>query len=131
MRDDLIDRNGFTIQQAIESRPYIAEDEFDTLAWIVYGGTNSFGLEGEELVEFARRCIHALLDAGAKPFVNASFQTPEFHPTGQWGTGRDEITENIIADWQAQGGGELEWGEYPFAFVEHYYPDGWPPTDDG
>lgn len=120
-------RNGRSMNEFIEGRLERADEEFDSLDTIIANAKDEFSPTHDQLVEIVRHCIHRLVDAGARPFTDDSIGSPpEFHPTDKWGTTRDEITEAIIADWQDHPIGELDWGRYPFAFVEKYYPDGWP-----
>ena len=126
MIDQKIGWMGVSVAEGILGSVGRARDEFETLDAIIVRGIDLFYLEGNDLVEFVRRCIYALLDAGARPFTGPIDSPPSFHPTDEWGTTREEIADSLIREWQRKGGGELEWWSYPFAFVEDYYPDGWP-----
>ena len=127
MIDGRISLNGVPVELRIEGSIERARDEFETLDCIVDNGITSYEFEGDDLVEFVRRCIHAMVDAGAQPFDgDIGGVAPDFYPTDKWGRTREEIADALIAEWQRQGGGELPFWSYPFAFVEDYYPDGWP-----
>jgi hypothetical protein len=127
MIDGITAPDGETIEEAMGAWVYRARDEFETLDAIVESGMRYWRFEGDDLVEYVRRSIYALVDAGAQPFAGQiGAPAPEFYPTERWGRTREAIADALIAEWQRQGGGELPFWSYPFAFVEDYYPDGWP-----
>ncbi len=68
---------------------------------VVPAGRDGFGLEGDALVDFVRRAIHALLDAGAVPVRGGKGTGYEWLAQKQYGTTRDEITEAVIQEWLA------------------------------
>ena len=70
--------------------------------WHLVPRAKSFGLEGEASVDFIRRCIHALVDAGAKP-VRGAGKPNAWILQPQYGADRYEIAEAVIAEWKAQG----------------------------
>ncbi|GGD94577.1 hypothetical protein GCM10011390_11670 [Aureimonas endophytica] len=127
MIDGRMSLDGTSVEDRIEGSVYRARDEFETLDAIVTNGIRSWQFQGDDLIEFVRRCIYAMVDAGAKPFDgDIGGVAPNFYPTDRWGTTREDIADSLIAEWQRQGGGELPFWSYAFAFVEDYYPDGWP-----
>ncbi|WP_156381404.1 hypothetical protein [Aurantimonas sp. Leaf443] len=87
--------------------------------WGLIIDAHAFGLEGEWKIEFIRRCMRSLLNAGAVAVDLTGETYPLFKATTRWGTEREEIIEAIIADWQARGGGDLDWGDYPFTWPEN------------
>ncbi|GGD93258.1 hypothetical protein GCM10011390_10040 [Aureimonas endophytica] len=91
--------------------------------WNLLGFARGLELEGLARMDFIRRCLRSLLDAGAVPVEPTIWAWPRFRPTDRFGIERDEIVENVIADWQARGGGDLDWGEYPFSFPENFEID--------
>ncbi|WP_156386335.1 hypothetical protein [Aureimonas sp. Leaf454] len=126
MIDGRLSLNGTPVEVVIGWWAYRARDEFETLDGIIESGMRAFQFRGDDLVEFVRRSIYAMIDAGAKPFAgDIGGVAPDFYPTDRWGTTREEIADALITEWQKRGGGELEIWSYPFAFVEVYYPDGW------
>ena len=64
-------------------------------------GRISFGLTGDALVDFVRRAIRALLDAGALPVRGNPGGDYEWVHQKQYGSLRDEIVEAIIAEWRS------------------------------
>lgn len=71
---------------------------------IIPAGRVSFGLDGEALITFTRRCLLALLSRGAKPVVGAVGD--EEHDwkiiEGYCGT-NEEVADAIISEWLASG----------------------------
>ena len=99
------------------------QDEFADLDTISGHAQGGFGLRGEDVVEFVRRSIHAMLDAGGVIMDRTQNEDyPLFLPTARFGTRRDEITEAVIAEWRARGGIEepIGWGEYAFAMPDRH-----------
>jgi hypothetical protein len=71
--------------------------------WVIVNhGQKGFGLEGEALVDFIRRCIYALVDAGAKPVAGGN-KPNQWELQTQYGRNKHEIAEAVIAEWKAQG----------------------------
>ena len=70
--------------------------------WHLVPRAKSFGLEGEARVDFIRRCIHALVDAGAKP-VRGAGKPGTWALQPQYGANKYEIAEAVIAEWKGQG----------------------------
>jgi hypothetical protein len=68
---------------------------------IVPAGREGFGFTNSALVDFVRRAIHTLLDAGAIPVRGGKGTDYEWVAQKQYGIGKDEITESIIREWQA------------------------------
>lgn len=69
---------------------------------IVSDGRMGFELEGEALTDFVRRCIHVLLEAGAKPVLGTN--TPNVYELQtQYGRTNTEIADAVIREWLAQG----------------------------
>ncbi|WP_156381403.1 hypothetical protein [Aurantimonas sp. Leaf443] len=119
MREDLVENlSGGTAKKWIEDIPLSIEDDHVSLFKLDII-SQGFGFTEEERFEFIRRCMRSLLDAGAVAVDLTGETYPLFKATTRWGTEREEIIEAIIADWQARGGGELDWGEYPFTWPEN------------
>ena len=97
----------------------LSDDVGVGLSEIVENGRRGFGLEGEALVEFARECLHQVVERGAKPRHWGTISNPERDVPLHYGRDtNDEIVEGVIADWLASGGGDLEWGDFRFILPE-------------
>jgi hypothetical protein len=91
---------GGAMSECIAAMPSTLSDLPVGLWEIVDRGRKSFGLEGEALADFVRRCIYALIDAGAKPVINKPNQ---WELQVQYGGNRWEITQAVVAEWLRQG----------------------------
>jgi hypothetical protein len=67
---------------------------------IIPTGIDDFGLSGEQLEDFSRRCIVALLQRGAIPVRPAS-GTKYWEPETAYQGSHEEIANQIIDDWKA------------------------------
>jgi hypothetical protein len=96
--------------------------EFEDLDTISGTGRKGFGFRDEELVEFVRLCILHMLEAGGVPIEPRMKDDygPTFQRTDRFGTTREAITDNMLAEWRARGGAEkpLGWGVYAFAMPD-------------
>lgn len=90
------------MSECIAAMPSTLSDLPVGLWGIVDRGRKSFGLEGEELADFVRRCIYALIDAGAKPVVGGN-KPDQWELQVQYGSNRWEITQAVVAEWLQQG----------------------------
>ncbi|PRD41880.1 hypothetical protein C5748_19715 [Phyllobacterium phragmitis] len=63
---------------------------------IIPVGIDSFGLSGERLDDFARRCIIALLQKGAVPV-----RFPSGLPATEYQGSHEEIANQIVNEWKA------------------------------
>ena len=61
-------------------------------------GRIEFNLVGDDLVDFVRRVIHALLDAGAVPVRFGGGTGFDWVVQKQYGTDKTGVTEAIIAE---------------------------------
>ena len=78
---------------------------------ILSGGELYFELTGAALVDFIRRAISGLLDAGAVPVKGGKGTGYEWVIKSNYGSGRDEIIDSIISEWQANKEDEMyPWG---------------------
>lgn len=115
MRENLVDKlRGVTILETIFDIRFEAEDEFTDLDRAVGVGRGWFQLEGDELEEYVRRCLHSILEHGALPAINVGDEWPVMEATTAYGTKPDEIVENVIGAWKKSGRDPV-WGEYAFA----------------
>jgi len=95
--------HGYTIEETIGHHLVELEDDDIGLYQIIPLGRRGFGFEGEELIAFTRRHLMALLAHGAVPVLGGI-------PQPQYGKTPEEITENIIAEWIAEGSGDPDVG---------------------
>lgn len=80
------------------------------------GGRGGFGLEGEALTDCVRRCIAELLSRGAVPVVGGGLEGEhEWIAQPQYGSGADEIIENVVREWLANGAKDEDPGGLWFA----------------
>lgn len=84
------------------------DDDADRFSGIVDMGRKGFGLEGTTLVEFGRRCLTSTMARGARPVHMGGEPDRWWTVQPQYGTDPDEIVENVIAEWLAEGGGDPE-----------------------
>jgi len=109
-------RYGTPMSEWIALTPSELSDIGVGLATIVQTGRYGFESEGEELVDFVRRSLYALVERGAKPRHWGSPSDPQRDIPLHYGSDSNaEIVEGVIADWLASGGGDLEWGDFWFA----------------
>lgn len=105
---------GQTIEEYIASRR--AELEIDAVGvWqIEAGGSDWFGLPEEQLEDFMRKVIAALLAAGARP-VTGRRSADGFHSWVplDFGNTDGEILENALADWRKDRGSYGVWFAKP------------------
>jgi len=70
---------------------------------IVPGGRRGFGLEGDALTDYVRRCIAELLSRGAVPVVGGGETGYYWIAQTQYGSQPDEIIESVVREWLANG----------------------------
>ena len=68
---------------------------------IIPVGIEDFGLVGEHLEDFSRRCILALLQRGAIPVRPASTSDKCWEPETAYRGSHEEIANQIIEEWNA------------------------------
>lgn len=68
---------------------------------IVPAGRDGYALQGVPLVDFVRRGILALLDAGALPVRHIPESEYDWDIQRQYGSTPQEIAEAVIAEWQS------------------------------
>jgi hypothetical protein len=91
---------------------------------IVPGGRHGFGLEGDALTDCVRRCIAELLSRGAVPVVGGGLEGEhDWIAQPQYGSKPDEIIENVVREWLANGAKDEDPGGLWFALRE----DAWMP----
>jgi hypothetical protein len=110
---------GSTISDWISRMPNDIDDIGIGLTLVVMVGRHNFELEGDELIDFVRRSIYALLERGGKPRHWGSPSHPNRDIPLHYGNDtNEEIVEGVIADWLASGAGDLEWGDFWFALPD-------------
>jgi hypothetical protein len=82
---------------------------------IVPDGRHGFGLEGEALTDFVRRCIAELLSRGAVPVIGGGDSGYYWIAQPQYGSKPDEIIENVVQEWVANGARDEDPGGLWFA----------------
>lgn len=91
---------------------------------IVPCGRYRFGLESPALADFIRRCIHTLMDAGAKPVIKTS-KPNTWKLQTQYGSNKHEVAEAVIAEWLRDGAPTPEpWTGLWFGLPWTYLPEG-------
>jgi hypothetical protein len=94
---------GVTMSKWIAHVPDELSSDAVGLWQIVPAGMLRFGLSGDELVEYVRRNIYALLDAGAVPVVSGSGTDYEWLRRADFGTTKEQIADSVIIEWQHIG----------------------------
>lgn len=105
---------GDTVDEWVELTPGALNQGPEGIFAIIGAGTQGFGLNGEELIEFVRRSIHALLRAGAVPVLGGKGTGYEWIAQHQYGKTENEITEAIIQEW-------LKIGNDSFSLAGHVW----------
>jgi hypothetical protein len=113
-------RYGHTMSEQIALFPGELPIDAVGLWQITPSGREDFGLEGAELVDFVRRSLYALIEAGAKPVIGGGGTDYYWIVQPQYGNSNSEIVENVIAEWLASGGGDPDPGGLWFALPELY-----------
>ncbi|MEA2880005.1 MAG: hypothetical protein QOF14_5201 [Hyphomicrobiales bacterium] len=91
---------------------------------LVPAGRLAFGLEGPALVDFLRRCIHTLMDAGTKPVVKTN-KPNTWELQTKYGRNKHEVAEAVIQEWLRQGAPTPEpWTGVWFGLPRHWLPEG-------
>jgi hypothetical protein len=101
MNSEPVDYDGTPMSEYIASIPDELPRDAVGLWQIVPAGRSGFLLTGTDLVDFVRRAIYALLDAGALPVRGSPGSGFDWIVQKQYGTGTSQITEAIINEWAA------------------------------
>jgi hypothetical protein len=84
--------------------------------WDIVPQIKNFSLQGDDRFDFVHRTILALIDKGGRPVV-ASQTQPIWEETFKYGTKPEEIADNVISEWVAEGAPDrVEWGHWWFAY---------------
>lgn len=84
---------------------------------IIPAGRQGFGLSGDDLTEFVRRCVLALLDSGAKPVVGGEGTEYDWLLQPQYGKSNEEIVKAVINEWLISGATDCDPGGLWFALL--------------
>ncbi|MCZ8396174.1 hypothetical protein HGQ98_13970 [Achromobacter ruhlandii] len=87
---------------------------------IIPTGRQEFGLSGDDLTEFVRRCVLALLDRGAKPVVGGGGTEYDWLLQLQYGKSNEEIVNAVIREWLNSGATDCDPGGLWFALLSPY-----------
>lgn len=111
-------QSGETMSESIVQ--YGNELESDAVwTWqLVSAGRQGFGLEGDALTEFVRRCVKEVLSRGAVPVFGGGETGHHWIVQRQYGTRSEEILNNVMDEWLAQGAPVDDPGELWFALPE-------------
>jgi hypothetical protein len=118
-------RYGETLSGSIAHWPRSLNDLPVGLFQIIVDGREGFGLDGEMLIDFIRRCIYALVDAGAMPVRGAGIPgVAKWILQPQYGRSKQEIAEAVIAEWLRDGAPTPEtWTGLWFGLPWSYAPE--------
>ena len=92
---------GETMDSIIAHLPDELSHDAVGLFHFVPTGRVSFGLSGDDLTEFVRRGIDALLSAGAVPVRHVRHSGYEWIEQNQYGKHKHEIVDAIVSEWLA------------------------------
>lgn len=90
---------GIPISEWIDRTPNELSVDAVGLWQIIPVGKDSFDLDGEELVDFVRRSIVALMLRGAVPVIPAPPENGYWIKQLQYGENADDVANHIIAEW--------------------------------
>ena len=82
---------------------------------IVPGGRRGFGFEGDALTGYVHRCIAELLSRGAMPVIGGGDTKYDWIAQKQYGSTPEEIIENVVQEWLANGAKDEDPGGLWFA----------------
>lgn len=103
MTDEPRDKfHGETMSAVISQVPSVLPIDAVGLWHIVPKGRDGFGLTGDALDQFVRRCIYALLAAGAVPVSTGQGTGYEWIAQKQYGSTEEEIADNVIREWREE-----------------------------
>ncbi len=116
--------HGVKMSEWIRTMPYgLDHDDIPVGLYDACGtGEGLFKLSGSALVDYCRRCLHALYQAGGRPIAPAGDGSYDWVYTDRYGTSEDEIVENMLAEWIASGR-DPEWGEWGLGTDKQVRPE--------
>ncbi|WP_342362832.1 hypothetical protein [Terrarubrum flagellatum] len=95
--------DGQTVDEKIAGHINELENDGIAVGEIVGMGCDDFEFTGEELIDFVRRWITAMLEAGAKPVIGGGGTRYDWIEQPQYGSTTKEIVDNVVAEWLAKG----------------------------
>ena len=96
---------GQTVMEYIQTVPGELPVDSVGLWQIVPAGRQRFGLGDDDLTEFVRRCVSALVVHGAKPVVGGGGTKYDWILQSQYGETNEEIVDAVVKEWLSLGGG--------------------------
>ena len=99
---------GDTVAEYLVTSPFAIDNDGEGLWQIVPAG-RSFGFEGSDLAEFVRLSVLRMLEASAVPVRFADAGPMRWLEQKQFGTGKTQIADAVVAEWQAAGAGDPPW----------------------
>ena len=112
--------HGHTIAEHIRLVPGELPVDAVGLWQIIPAGRIGFGLSGDELTEFVRLCVLALLERGAKPVVGGGGTKYAWIFQPHYGESNEEITDAVVSEWLAAGASDCDPGGLWFALPSPY-----------
>jgi hypothetical protein len=95
---------GETLIECIQETPDELSVDAVGLWQIVSAGRHGFELSDDDLAEFVRLCVLALLEHGAKPVIGGGGTEYDWILQPQYGEKNEEITSAVVNEWLAMGG---------------------------
>ena len=124
MTKEPIDAAGVPMSEWIADLPTTLNDIPVGMWVLVPNGRIGFGLEGPALVDFLRRCIHTLMDAGTKPVIKRG-RPDTWELQTKYGSNKHEVAEAVIQEWLRQGAPTPDpWDGVWFGLPWSYLPEG-------
>jgi|SRR3954467_2162179 hypothetical protein len=111
-------RSGETMSEIIVQFGNELESDAVWTWQLVSSGRQGFGVKGDALADFMRRCIKELLSRGALPVYGGGGTPYHWIVQRQYGTRPEEILDNVMAEWLADGAQHDDPGELWFALPE-------------
>lgn len=111
---------GRTVTESIQGFPEELPIDSVGLWQIVPTGRKGFGLTGDDLVEFVRRCVAELLAHGAKPVVGGGGTKYYWIYQPQYGQTNREILDAVVKEWLLSGSPDCDPGGLWFALPSPY-----------
>jgi len=110
------DKNfGQTVIEYIQTVPGELPVDAVGLWQIVPAGREGFDLKGEDLAQFIRLCVFALLKHGAVPVTGGAGTEYDWLHEHRYGNTMDEIADAVVAEWMVSGAPDCDPGGLWFA----------------
>ena len=112
-------RLGYSVNESIAADVDELSRDAVGLWRIVNEGRLGFGLQGDQLVDFVRGHVIALLENGAKPVIGAADQRFSWEMVPGYGESPNQIASGIVQEWLASGR-DPDFGSVWFALPRVY-----------